>query len=181
MPQFVAVPSEAIESLLRKKGFTRTTQRDEVVYIKRSGVNYNLMLKVYTSISVSSSVVRGVGKDALRCCVVFDDGVRSFGVGKFPPIFRVTSVESVLERLNIRIREASLRAREWLTQQDANNVEALRDLEQKNRFAEKERAQEQQAYLNDMQQEQDPPSERPDAYDSITPLTNICFHNQDMS
>lgn len=156
MANFVSVPSQVLEDFLQKKGFTATTQRNEIVYIKRSKVDPNLMLKVYTSIAVGSTAVRAAGKDALRCCVVWDNGLgRSFGVGKFNPVFRVHSVQSVLERLELRLKEAAQRARDWLGEQAARE-----DLRQKNLFAEQERQAEQRAFMADMQR-QTPPQEEP--------------------
>jgi hypothetical protein len=119
MADFIAVPAKDLEDFLQQKGYSRTTQREEVVYVKRSQVNPSLMVKVYTSICDGSAAVRAAGRDAIRVCVVFDNGARSFGVGKFSPVMRVHSAQSVLERLNIRLREAALRAREWLAQQAA--------------------------------------------------------------
>jgi hypothetical protein len=82
----------------------RPKQRDEVVYIKRSTVDPSLMIKVYTSIRDGATAVRAAGRDAIRVCVVWDNGVRSFGVGKFDPVMRVHSVQSVLSRLDLRLK-----------------------------------------------------------------------------
>lgn len=149
MANFVAVPAADLENALQKKGYTRTTQREEIVYIKRSAVDPSLMIKVYTSISTrNTAAVRAAGRDAIRCCVVWDNGSRSFGVGKFQPVMRVHSVQSVLDRLNIRLAEAVQRAKEWL-QEQADKRQREEDLRQKSLFAQREREQEQAAFMSD--------------------------------
>ena len=117
MADYIEVPAPAIEDLLQKKGMTRVKQGNEVVYVKKSKVNPSLLLKVYTSIRDGANAVRPSGRDSIKVCVVFDDGTRSFGVGKFPPVFRVHSVQSVLDRLDLRLKEAAQRARDWLAEQ----------------------------------------------------------------
>jgi hypothetical protein len=126
MADFIAVPAADLETFLQKKGMARTLQRNEVVYIKRSTIDQNLMLKVYTSINNGQTAVRAAGRDAIRCCVVWDNGQgRSFGVGKFPPVFRVHSVQSVLDRLDLRLKEAAQRARDWLDEQAKKRAAAM--------------------------------------------------------
>lgn len=114
---FVAVPAEIIEKWLSERKFERTVHHREVVYVRRSSVNPNVCIKVYTSIRVGQAQVRGAGKDAIRACVVFDNGQRQFGIGKFPAVPRVNSVESVLRRTKERILEAVKRANEWIAQE----------------------------------------------------------------
>ena len=170
MAEYIDVPAADIENYLQGKKFVRTVQGTEVVYIKRSTVDPGLMIKVYSSITDGQSSARSTGRDSIKVCCVFDDGVRSFGVGKFPPVFRVTSVQSVLERLDLKIKEAAVRARDWLAQQGKKAPSTpvppppsqmeMEDIRQKNRFAEKERLQEQAAFLADMER-QVPSSEPP--------------------
>lgn len=150
MANYIEVPAADMEGFLQRKGFSRTTQRDEVVYIKRSQVDGALMLKVYTSIRNGSASVRGAGRDAVRVCVVWDDGTRSFGVGRFPPVFRVHSVQSVLERLEARLKEAAQRARDWLSEQGKSAERAMQErLEEKAEFAAREAEQERAAFMSD--------------------------------
>jgi hypothetical protein len=168
---YIDVPAADIERFLQNLRFERSKQRDEVVYIKRSTVDPCLMVKVYTSLTDGSNSTRGSGRDSIKVCVVFDDGNgRAFGVGKFPPVFRVTSVQSVLERLELKIREAAVRAREWLAQQGKSapatpptpppSQMEMEDIRLKNLAAEHERLQEQAAFLADMTR-QVPASEPP--------------------
>lgn len=123
MSQYFAVPASAIEDFLTDKKFERTVQRNEVVYSRKSSRNPNVILKVYTSIRIGASAVRGSGKDAIRACVIFDNGQRSFGIGKFPPVFRVTSTNSVLLRLDERLRQAAARGNEWIDNQAVRDAE----------------------------------------------------------
>ena len=167
MADFIAVPAADLEAFLQKRKFVRGKQGNEVIYTRHSSVDPNLFIKVFTSIRDGQTAVRAAGRDALRICVVWDNGAgRSFGVGKFDPVFRVHSVESVLKRLDIRMREAAQRAKDWLAEQAAKNPSsaAAADARQKAAFAERERQQEQQAFLSDPDLgiiPPDPPSEPP--------------------
>ena len=157
MADFIAVPAVDLENFLQNKKFERTKQRDEVVYIRRSTVDPNLMMKVYTSIKDGQTAVRAAGRDAIRVCVVWDNGQgRSFGVGKFPPVFRVHSVQSDLERLDLKLKEAAQRAKDWLAQ-EASKREAQEDARQKALFAQREREQERQAFASDPDMGSEPP------------------------
>ena len=120
MAQYVAVPAQDLEQFLQAKGFGRTVQRNEVVYVRASKRDPNVLLKIYTSIHDGNSVVRAAGRDAIRVCTVWDNQHgKSFGIGKFPPIMRVYSVQSVLNRLLERIQQAAKRGNEWLDQNGA--------------------------------------------------------------
>jgi hypothetical protein len=158
MANFIEVPAQDIENHLSAQGFSRTVQREEVVYVRSSQRNPDVKIKVYTSIRVGRTVVRGAGKDAVRVCVVFDNGRKSFGIGKFPSIPRVHSVESVLRRTDERLRLAKLRAVEWMKEQDARfgrtpapvQTNPMRErLEEKAEFARQERVQEEAGFMSD--------------------------------
>jgi hypothetical protein len=160
MANFIEVPAQAIEGHLSAQGFSRTVQREEVVYVRSSQRNPDVKIKVYTSIRVGRTTVRGAGKDAVRVCVVFDNGRKSFGIGKFPSIPRVHSVESVLRRTDERLRLAKLRAVEWMKEQDARfgrsspapvtAAAAMRErIEEKAEFARRERVQEEAGFMSD--------------------------------
>jgi len=162
---FVAVPADVLEKWLQDQKFERTVQFREVVYVRSSVKNPNVKMKVYTSIKDGQAQVRNAGKDAIRACVVFDNGARSFGIGKFQPVLRVTSVESVLSRLKERLMEAAKRANEWISQDEARSAQrhaAHPDIQAKNQFARREAYQESQAFLLDPDF-QDPCSEPPPA------------------
>lgn len=119
MAQFVAISAQKIEAHLTARGFTRSVQHQEVTYFRCSERRPEVQVKVYTSVRVGTTVVRSSGKDAIRVCVVFDNGRRSFGIGKFPPVMRVHSEASILQRLDERIDAAVERAVEWMNQEDA--------------------------------------------------------------
>jgi hypothetical protein len=119
MSQFVAIPAVDIKSFLQAKGFTQGTQGNEITYVRRSRRNNAVLMKVYTSIPIHGTAVRAAGRDAIRVCVVFDNGQKTFGIGKFPPVIRVHSVQSVLDRLKIRLNEAAKRADQWIDDNDS--------------------------------------------------------------
>src|SRR4051812_13904194 len=112
MANFVAVPAETLEEFLTGKGFARTIYGQEIVYVRSHDKCPQLKIKVFTSIRVGRQTARDCGRDSIKVCVAFESNWRSFGVGKFPPVFRVTSVESTLERMLLRMREAYKRANE---------------------------------------------------------------------
>jgi hypothetical protein len=151
MATYVQVPADAIESELQARGFTRSVQREEVVYSRCHEKNPDVVIKVYTSIRVGRSAVRACGKDSIKACTVFDNGRKSFGIGKFSPIFRVGSVEAVLERMLERARQAYARGSEWIRQNDeqmASRQMALR-LQEKAEYAVVEAEQERQGFMSD--------------------------------
>lgn len=119
MAQFVAISAQKIEEHLTARGFTRSVQRQEVTYVRFSERRPDVCVKVYTSVKIGASTVRAAGKDAIRVCAVFDNGRRSFGIGKFPPVMRVHSEASILQRLDERIDDAVERVIEWMDQEDA--------------------------------------------------------------
>jgi hypothetical protein len=170
MANFVAVPAEKLEGFLQSEQFSRTVQGNEVVYVRKSARNPDVQLKVYTSIRVGQTSVRAAGKDAIRVCAVFDNGRKSFGVGKFSPVLRVASVESVLTRLKERLNEAKKRANEWIDKNVAEMArrDALRrddgvgDIAWKNEYARREARQESEAMML-AEDFQDPCSEPPEA------------------
>lgn len=167
---FVAVPAETIERWLQEKKFERTVHGNEIVYTRKSQRNPNVVMKVYTSIRVGQQAVRAAGKDAIRVCVAFEGARRNFGIGRFNPVLRVTSVESIFNRLKERLLEASKRANEWIdkNEEEFRRRDALRqengagDIAWKNEHARREARQESQAFEMDPDF-QDPCSEPPDA------------------
>jgi hypothetical protein len=117
MTHYVGVPAEVIESFLQSKGFTRTVYYHEVVYTQSMTLSPNLHVKIYTSIRDGATAVRASGVDSIKVAVVYDDGVKRFGVGKFPHILRVGSEQEVLDRIQERMAAAYKRGSEWLSQQ----------------------------------------------------------------
>lgn len=117
MPKYIVVPAEDIEGFLRSKGFSRTVQCQEVVYVRRHEKDCNVVIKVYTSIATGAAAARKSGADSVKICTVWDDGGRSFGIGKFPRVHRTGSPEAVLHRVYARMREAYARGTEWIREQ----------------------------------------------------------------
>jgi hypothetical protein len=122
MASYVEVPADAIENLLKNKGFARTTQGHEVVYERCSARDPNVRLKVYTSIRDGAVNARNCGKDSIKVCCVYQSPTRSFGVGRFPHINRVGDTQAVLDRILEKIIAAAKRGNEWIDQQTGNSV-----------------------------------------------------------
>ena len=112
--RYVVVSRETIEEFLRSKHFERTVQVTEVVYVFKHQRDPRVVVKVYTSLRDGARNARGRGEDAIRVATVFDDGQRSFGVGKFPKVLRTGSEQLVLDRVYSRIREAYLRGSDFI-------------------------------------------------------------------
>jgi hypothetical protein len=117
MASYVEVPADAIEGLLKNKGFARTTQGHEVVYERCSTRDPNVRLKVYTSIRDGVNVARKCGADSIKVCCVYQSPTRTFGVGRFPHINRVGDTQAVLDRILEKILAAAKRGNEWIDQQ----------------------------------------------------------------
>jgi hypothetical protein len=114
MPPFSEIRSEVLESFLTKKRFRRTIQGEEIVYIRESSRNPYVKMKVYTSITDGESSVRKSGHDAIRVSVIYDDGKKSAGLGKFTPIHRTTNEDATLQRLLERMLEAAKFTENWI-------------------------------------------------------------------
>jgi hypothetical protein len=151
MPHYVPVPAHEIESFLESKGFTRTVQYREVVYVRPHDKNPDVKVKVYTSIRVGAAQARSKGADSIKVCTVFDNGRKSFGLGKFPRVHRTGSSSAVLERTLERMRDAYKRGTEWIRGQAIRDAARApdEDLAWKAAFAEKERADEQAGFASD--------------------------------
>ncbi len=119
MATFVQLDANAFTTFLADKGFTRTQSNDEVVYWKRAECNPDLMIKVYTSISLDSARARACGSDAIRVCCIFFARGKDFGICKLPRCHRTTSLESIQERVLLRINEAEAKAKEWTEREHA--------------------------------------------------------------
>jgi hypothetical protein len=146
MTTFVSVPAKDIEGFCEARGFARTVQRREVVYVRRSRENPDVQIKVYTSIRTGAAAARSSGRDSIKVCAVFDNGRRSFGLCKLPRVHRTGSTEKVLARVLSRIKDAAAFANRWIAEDRARL--ALRErLEEKAEFAAKERLQEERAFL----------------------------------
>jgi len=146
MPHYVPVPAHEIESFLAAKGFERTVQRNEVVYVRPHEKDPDVKIKVYTSIRVGAAHARNRGADSIKVCTVVErENGRSFGIGKFPRIHRTGSVDAILERMYQKMRSAYSRGTEWIHQQSENR----KWIGFKNEFARQEQEQERQAFLDD--------------------------------
>lgn len=103
---YIALDSEKLESFFIEKGFIRGIQGKEVIFTRPHHKNKNLQVKVYSSLAVGEKMARGCGGDAIRICAIFDDDQRSYGIKKFPRIYRVGTEDRLYQRLLERMREA---------------------------------------------------------------------------
>lgn len=121
--KYYAFNPDNFENFLASKGFGPTNHHYEIVYVRRHHKCPHLFVKVYTTISVDRGT-RASGADAIRVVAIFDNGQRSFGVGKFPKIYRkapeeISEAEKqnlLFERVLVRMREAYARCNEWCKQ-----------------------------------------------------------------
>lgn len=115
MAHFVEIPAEAIERPLQALGFRRVEDyaARQVVYVKEHDCCRNVLIKVYTSIPIGGSGVRRAGKDSIRVCTAYSSTKKNFGIGKFPYIARITSVESVVAKMLGTVKLAWARGEEW--------------------------------------------------------------------
>lgn len=143
--RYVAVPASEIEGFLQSKGFHRTTHCNEIVYVRKHSKDPRVQVKVYTSIREGSTAVRRNGADAIKVAAVYDDGRRSFGVGKFPRILRTGSTKAVLDRMLQRMRQAYSRCNEWVAQ----NPAMMSRIKEKAEFARQEQFREEEGFASD--------------------------------
>jgi len=117
MAHFVEIPAEAIERPLQALGFRRVEdwQARQIVYIKPHDCCKNVLVKVYTSIPIGGSGVRRAGKDSIRVCTCYVSTKKDFGIGKFPYIARISSVEFVVGKMLETVKAAWLRGEEWFS------------------------------------------------------------------
>lgn len=120
MARYAQIDTAAFEKFLLEKGFLRTVQSNEAVYIRRHHMNPYVVVKVYTSIADRQENARACGEDAIRVVAVFqrgqrgEPGYKSFGIHKCARTYRTTSTESVIERVYARMREAYDAANQWV-------------------------------------------------------------------
>lgn len=118
--RFVEVPTEAIESFLKSKGFEKSRMGQEVVYIRTHDRVPQLKVKVFTSIKVGAHQARPCGKDAIRITAAFEGKSCKYGIYKATRTFRTGSVELVLERMYSRMKEAYQACNEWVKENCKN-------------------------------------------------------------
>lgn len=122
MANFVNVPPEAIEDPLKQLGFFRSVEGAQVVYEKRHDCDPSVRVKVYTSISSDGVQVRRRGKDSIRVCTIVQSWNKTYGIGKFPYIARVSSVDHVVKKLLTTVKAAWERGAEWHAEQTVKKV-----------------------------------------------------------
>lgn len=119
--RYVEVPREAITSRLERAGFEREVQKGEVTYSRKHDRDGRLVVVVYTSVAENATAGRGRGEDAIRVLAFFTwtrQGETQLRRKKLfqARVFRVTSVDGVLDRMMERARDAYAACNKWLAE-----------------------------------------------------------------
>jgi len=123
MANYVQVPAADMIAHLRSRGFHQVDDDYQLTFEKVHPEASVVRVRVYTSIPVGGTSVKRSGRDSIRVCTIgqFRSG-KTFGIGKFPPVFRVKSVESVLRRIDERVEAAMRRGTEWYRENAVKHV-----------------------------------------------------------
>jgi len=115
---YIEVPRERIEALLAKSGFAPGRAGNELTYSITHRVDPRLSVTVYTSVALDASDARGCGEDAIRVIAQFtwlhraSNETRRKNLFK-ARIYRVNSVDGVLDRMLAKMREAYAACNEY--------------------------------------------------------------------
>lgn len=117
--RYVEVPRDAVVGRLERAGFVEEPGTGEVVYARPHDRDKRLVIRVYTSIAKGAAKGRGCGQDAIRVVALFQwtrAGETEIRRKKLfsARVFRVTSVEGVLDRMMERARDAYRSCNDWL-------------------------------------------------------------------
>jgi len=119
---YITVPLQAFEDqFCGAAGFQKTTAYGEVVLVRRHDKTPDLVVKIYTSVPVEGSRARSCGEDSIKI-VAGRTFERAWGPAGFQclyrqRVFRVTSVEGVMDRTTKKAREAYQACNEFLKEQ----------------------------------------------------------------
>jgi hypothetical protein len=117
--RYVELSATEFESFLQSKGFTRTIQKEEIVYVMQHKKHPDLYIKVYTSLGINNAA-RECGADAIRVCAVISKGDYSRGLYKGARVYRTGSQDKVQARTLERMREAYAKCNDWIKSQYGN-------------------------------------------------------------
>lgn len=106
--RYVEVPAAVIRERLTAAGFRLIpAHRGEEVYERAHDHDGRYVIKVYSSIQRGADEVRGCGADAIRVVALLVVGpTEVYPIFKSPRVYRSGTVESVLDRMIERAREA---------------------------------------------------------------------------
>lgn len=129
MNRYVEVPRDRMEAMLNGAGFSRRCIGNELAYVRLHARDARLQVKVLTSIAMEMPEAREVGEDAIRVFAIFT--WRHFSDGKertkkifSKRIYRVNSVEGVLDRTINAAREAYAACNEFLKKKEPSRPPA---------------------------------------------------------
>jgi hypothetical protein len=120
--RYVEVPKEAVIDRLEKAGFKRDVRPGEITYSRPHNRDSRLTVTVYTSIALRATKSRGCGEDSIKVVALFwwtrrgetKPRCKKLFTGR---VFRVTSVEGVLDRMMEKARDAYRACNEWLAKE----------------------------------------------------------------
>lgn len=111
--RYVEVVAIEFENFLQDKGFTRTIQNQEIVYVMQHKKHPDLYIKVYTSLGTDNAA-RECGEDAIRVCSIVSKAGYSRGLYKGARVYRTGSQEKIQARTLDRMREAYAKCNEYI-------------------------------------------------------------------
>lgn len=119
MNAYIQIPRDRLEALLTGAGFQPDRAGRELVYRRAHDKDGRLSIAVYTSIATFAGSARGCGKDAIRVVALFTWLHQASGEQRRKNlykarVYRVNSVEGVLERTLGKMREAYASCNEFL-------------------------------------------------------------------
>lgn len=111
--RFVVVPAEVFEACMKEHGFDEAVgkSRSERVYRRKHHRDTRYVVYIYSSIAHGRAVARSKGTDAIRVCIVFEDGMRTSGVASLPKVLR-TAPKGIAMRADFVMMRVVERARE---------------------------------------------------------------------
>jgi hypothetical protein len=115
MTRYVEVPREAFEAAMTKAGFKEEGVRGQLMFVRRHHRNPELKVKIYSSIPRNAGEARDCGEDSIVVVAVYEPPYPMKSRPLYRQrVFRVTSVEGVMERTLERAREAYVKCNEAL-------------------------------------------------------------------
>lgn len=111
MSTYVSIPREAFMAWSAHFQLQALQVGQELVFERPDPRYPGIVYRVYSSLPVRGDFSRGCGKDAIRAVALARSKTMEAPLGKATRVYRVSSVEGVLQRLQERLRELAIEAR----------------------------------------------------------------------
>lgn len=108
MSRFIVLDREKfVEAFVKAGFFPDTTHGNELVFTRQHHLDPTMCVKVYSTLPISGGDGRGVGTDAIRCVLIFQNpkSCKTGCLFKATRVHRTGSTEAVIERTLTRARE----------------------------------------------------------------------------